>query len=71
MKERYYNPKIFIKIYLTGLASGIISGMIGLGAGLVMVPTLLYLEIHPRVSSATSAFNYVFIALTNLATLVI
>lgn len=36
-----------------------------------MVPAMLYIDIHPRVASSTSGFNYVFIALTNLITLVI
>ena len=36
-----------------------------------MVPVMLYIDIHPRVCSATSAFNYVFIAMTNLITLLI
>jgi uncharacterized membrane protein YfcA len=33
------------------------------------VPALLKLGYHPRVASATSAFDYMFIGLTNLITL--
>ena len=36
-----------------------------------MVPLMLFIDIHPRVSSATSAFNYIFISMTNLITLLI
>ena len=53
-------------IYMSGLLAGFVSGFIGLGAGLVMVPVLLKLGVHPQVASSTSAFNYLFIALTGL-----
>lgn len=36
-----------------------------------MIPLMLYLEIHPRVASSTSAFNYSFLAMSNLITLLV
>lgn len=34
-----------------------------------MVPVLLHSNIHPRVATATSAYNYFFIGLTNVVKL--
>jgi uncharacterized membrane protein YjjP (DUF1212 family) len=31
-KERYYHPKKFLIVYFSGFASGLVSGMLGLGA---------------------------------------
>ena len=36
-----------------------------------MVPSMLYYGIDPRVASATSSFNYFFIAINNLITLIL
>lgn len=38
---------------------------------MVLVPSILRLGVHPRVASSTSAFNYIFISITNLITLMI
>jgi hypothetical protein len=32
MNERFYKPKIFLQVYFSGFASGLVSGMLGLGA---------------------------------------
>lgn len=40
-----------------------------MGAGFVMVPTLLLSGLLPRCASATSAFIYFMISLNNLITL--
>lgn len=40
--ERYFNPlSKFLLIYAGGFGAGMVAGLLGLGAGLVMVPTLL------------------------------
>lgn len=35
-----------------------------------MVPVLLQIGLHPRIATATSAFNYFFIGLTNVVKLI-
>ncbi|CAD8152852.1 unnamed protein product [Paramecium pentaurelia] len=69
-KERYFTPiSRFFKIYAGGFLAGFVSGFLGMGAGFVMVPTLLYSGLIPRCASATSAFIYLMISLNNLITL--
>ncbi|CAD8152877.1 unnamed protein product [Paramecium octaurelia] len=69
-KERYFTPiNRFFKIYAGGFLAGFVSGFLGMGAGFVMVPTLLYSGLIPRCASATSAFIYLMISLNNLITL--
>ncbi|CAD8128248.1 unnamed protein product [Paramecium sonneborni] len=68
--ERYFTPiSRFFKIYAGGFGAGFVSGFLGMGAGFVMVPTLLYSGLIPRCASATSAFIYFMISLNNLITL--
>lgn len=61
-------PLNFIKVAAAGLLSGTLAGMLGAGAGLVNMPTLLYLGMNPRVASATSSMMYLWIALTQIIT---
>ncbi|CAD8155082.1 unnamed protein product [Paramecium octaurelia] len=69
-KERYFTPiSRFFKIYAGGFMAGFVSGFLGMGAGFVMVPTLLFSGLIPRCASATSAFIYLMISLNNLITL--
>ncbi|CAK69487.1 unnamed protein product (macronuclear) [Paramecium tetraurelia] len=70
MQERYFQKNRFILIYVSGFFAGLISGLLALGAGLIMVPVLLELGLHPRIATATSAFNYFFIGLTNIVKLI-
>lgn len=56
-------------MYAGGFLAGFVSGFLGMGAGFVMVPTLLYSGLIPRCASATSAFIYLMISLNNLITL--
>ncbi|CAD8066827.1 unnamed protein product [Paramecium sonneborni] len=68
--ERYFIPiSRFFKIYAGGFLAGFVSGFLGMGAGFVMVPTLLFSGLIPRCASATSAFIYLMISLNNLITL--
>lgn len=55
---------VFLKLFSSGTIAGLLSGALGAGAGLAVVPILLLMNVHPRVSSATSGFNYLWIALT-------
>ena len=69
-EERYFTPfKKFILIYLGGFGAGFVSGILGLGAGLIMVPTMLSSGLVARCASSTSALNYFMISLNNLTTL--
>lgn len=58
-------------VYFSGFLAGFVSGSLGLGAGLVMVPILLQLKVHPRVASATSGFTYFWIASNNFLKLIV
>jgi uncharacterized membrane protein YfcA len=40
--------------------------MVGSGAGLVMVPAMLLINMNPRVASATSGTMYFFISATSI-----
>jgi uncharacterized membrane protein YfcA len=46
-------------------------GMIGVGGGILFIPWLIGNGFHPQVSSASSAFNYVIIAITSLLQIII
>lgn len=47
MDEDYFVTKKFVILYFAGLLSGLVSGLIGLGSGLVMIPAMLYLGVPP------------------------
>lgn len=51
--------------------AGFMSGMIGVGAGLVIVPVLLLINVHPRVAAATSGMMYFFISSTSILTTIL
>lgn len=71
-EERYFTPiSRFGLIYLGGCAAGFVSGFIGMGAGLTMVPVMLSYGLIARCASATSALNYFMISLNNLITLLL
>ena len=45
-----------LKISITGLISGFIAGIIGIGGGVVLGPILLSMGIYPVVSTVTTNF---------------
>jgi len=47
------NSKLRFYAFFTFVA-GIVAGLIGIGGGMVLGPLMLYMGIHPRVSSATT-----------------
>jgi uncharacterized membrane protein YfcA len=58
--------KNYFVLTFAGFAAGFISGTVGVGAGLVLVPSMLILKMNPRVSSATSGTMYLFISATSI-----
>jgi uncharacterized membrane protein YfcA len=57
-----WNRDILVKYPLYALFTGLLSGLLGIGGGLILGPLLLELGIHPLVSTATSNFLVVFIS---------
>jgi uncharacterized membrane protein YfcA len=57
-----WSTEIIIKYPLYALSAGILSGLLGIGGGLILGPLLLELGVHPVVSTATSNFLVVFIS---------
>lgn len=51
----------------SGVVGGFLQGLIGVGSGNTMVAALLTLQLHPKVTSATSGYMIVFIGLSSLA----
>ena len=41
---------------MLGLAAGVLSGMFGIGGGLVIVPALVFLPLRPQDGDGTSLF---------------
>ena len=58
----HWNIKIVIFYPIFALISGLLSGLLGIGGGLIVGPLLLDLGLHPLVSSATSNFLVLFTA---------
>jgi uncharacterized protein len=42
MKQRAYNMETVIILLIIGLVAGVLSGMVGIGGGIVIVPALVY-----------------------------
>jgi hypothetical protein len=57
-----WSKDIIIKYPLYALSAGILSGLLGIGGGLILGPLLLDLGVHPVVTTATSNFMVVFIS---------
>jgi len=55
-----------MQIFAASVFSGLLTGMLGVGAGLVNIPVLLYLKVYPVVASATSSVMYIFISGTSI-----
>jgi uncharacterized protein len=62
-RERTGSLRRSITVTTVGLISGALSGLLGIGGGLVMVPALLLLRVPPKEASATSLAAIVPIAL--------
>lgn len=60
------NIKTFSILNVAGFIAGIISGVVGVGAGLILVSAMLLFKMNPRVSSATSGTMYFFISATSI-----
>lgn len=56
-----------ISIFLIGVAAGFISGMIGGGSGLVLVPAQILLGIDPRIATTTTHFGFIGVSLGAMA----
>ena len=52
----------FCKIWLAGIAGGLMGGMTGVGSGSLMVPVLIIFNVEPRTASATSGFMKLYIS---------
>lgn len=52
----------FCKIWLAGIAGGLMGGMTGVGSGSLMVPVLILFNVEPRTASATSGFMKLYIS---------
>jgi len=57
-----WTKEIIIRYPLYALSAGILSGLLGIGGGLILGPLLLDLGIHPLITTATSNFMVVFIS---------
>jgi uncharacterized membrane protein YfcA len=57
-----WTKEIIIKYPLYALSAGILSGLLGIGGGLILGPLLLDLGVHPVITTATSNFMVVFIS---------
>lgn len=44
------------KLMISSFVSGLLSGMLGVGGGMVLTKTLLHLEVNPRTTTSTSNF---------------
>jgi uncharacterized membrane protein YfcA len=57
-----YTWSNFSKIWLAGIAGGLMGGMTGVGSGSLMVPVLILFNVEPRTASATSGFMKLYIS---------
>ena len=64
MQRKKMTMEYFLLCCLIGLMMGVLSGLIGIGGGIVAVPMMIYLlEIDPRVAMGTSLAIIVPVAL--------
>ena len=57
----------FFLIFIVGIFSGVVSGMIGGGSGLVLMPIQLLLGIDPKIATTTTHFGFIGVSLGSLA----
>lgn len=60
--DKIYTWLYYFKMWIAGMAGGLMGGMTGVGSGSLMVPTMIIFEVEPRVASATSGFSKLFIS---------
>ena len=51
-----WNKKYSIAIAITGLLTGVLVGLLGLGGGYIIGPILLHMGVRPEVSTVSSSF---------------
>ncbi len=56
-----------IIIFFIGLGASFLSGIVGGGAGLVMVPALIFLGIDPKIAAATTTFGAIGLGIGSLS----
>lgn len=60
------NYILYIKLFIVGIISGILSGLLGLGGGVVMVPCMLFLGIDQKLAQGISLLCILPNALTGI-----
>ena len=61
-------PRNWAKLIAVGALAGVLSGMFGIGGGIVVVPLLTFwLHLHPKVASGTSLLMIVLPSLSGVA----
>ena len=56
-----------IPLFLIGIVAGFVSGMIGGGSGLILVPAQILLGIDPRIATTTTHFGFIGVSLGAMA----
>lgn len=54
-------------LFLVGTVAGFVSGVVGGGSGLILVPLLILLGIEPKIATTTTLFGFVGVSLGSIA----
>jgi len=60
VKDDSWNEWHLCIIWIIVLVIGVVAGMVGLGGGILIIPILLELKIHPQTAAATATFMVLF-----------